>query len=97
MPSFRYIPKKVSEVNPSDLKVVLVGNVISTAENSIVLGDETGKIEISSDRMMGKNKLIRVFCSVVEEKLKADVVQDMEGLDLDLFKKINELYSKAGV
>jgi len=97
MPSFHYIPKQISEVSPKDSRVSITGNVVNAGENSFVLDDGTGKIEVISDIPVGRNKLVRVFCSVVEEKLKADIVQDVEGLDSNLFKKVKELYNSSGV
>ena len=97
MPSLHYKQKQISEVNSNDSRVSIIGNVIGVSENSFVLDDGTGKIEIISDMQVEKNKLVRVFCSVIEEKLKADIVQDMKSLDMTLFKKVKELYNKAGV
>ncbi len=97
MPSFHYVQKQISEVSSKDSRVSIIGNVAAVGENSFVLDDGTGKIEILSDAQVEKTKLVRVFCSVVEEKLKADIVQNMEGLDVNLFKKLNSLYNSSGV
>lgn len=97
MPSSHYVTRQISEVSPMDLLVSLMGNVNAVGENSFVLDDGTGKIEVSSDIPVERSKLLRVFCSVADEKLKADIVQDVEGLDLELFKKVKELYNRAGV
>lgn len=97
MPSYHYFQKQVAQVTPNDSKVSIIGNVASVGENSFVLDDGAGRIEIISDSQVERNKLVRVFCSVTDEKLKADVVQDLEGLDLNLFKKVEELYNRAGV
>ncbi len=96
MPSY-YVQKQIKEITPTDSRVSVIGNIVSASENSFVLDDGTGKIEIISDTLVRETKLVRVFCSVIDEKLKADVAQDMEGFDLNLFKKVNELYNKAGV
>ncbi len=90
-----YRPKEISKVDSKGSRVCLVGRIISSDENSFVLDDGTGKIEVISQGSFGKGKLVRVFCSVDDEKLKADIVQDVEGLDLSLFKKINTLYSSG--
>ena len=97
MSSLHYIPKQISKVSPTDSRVSLIGKIVNVGENSFILDDDTGRIEILSDTRVEKNKLVRVFCSVVEEKLKADIIQDIEGLDVNLFKKVKELYNKAGV
>ena len=97
MPAYHYFQKQVSEVTPNDSRVSIIGNVAGVGENSFVLDDGTGKIEIISDVRVEKDRLVRAFCSVIDEKLKADIVQDVEGLDLNLFKKVKELYNRAGV
>ena len=74
-----------------------MGNITDVGKNSFILDDGTGKIEIASDRKIEKQMMVRVFCSISNERLSADVMQDIRKLDIDLFKKINELYIRAGV
>ncbi len=96
-----YIPKKISQLTSKDSRISLVGNIIQSKENSFILDDGTAKAEISFEgELKGnegelKSKLVRVFCSIADEKLKADVVQPLEGLDLNLFKKVEDLYNKV--
>ena len=97
MPAYHYFQKQVSEVTSNDSRVSIIGNVAGVSESSFVLDDGTGKIEIISDVRVEENRLVRAFCSVIDEKLKADIIQDVDGLDLNLFKKIGELYNRAGV
>ena len=97
MPAYHYTQKQISEVSPTDSRVSIMGSVVNAGDNSFILDDGTGKIEVSSEIPVGRNKLFRVFCSVIDEKLKADVVQDVEGLDVELFKKVKELYNSSGV
>lgn len=97
MSPLHYKPKHVSEVNLRDYRIALIGRVISVGKNSLILDDDSGKIEIFSDFDVQKNKLVRVFCSMVDEKLKADIIQDLEKLDLNLFKKVKELYNSSSV
>lgn len=96
-----YKPKKISKIEKSDRRVAIVGKVRKVNEdgNSFVLDDDTGKIEIFSDKLdkVKKGGIVRVFCTIENEKLNADVVQSLESLDLNLFKKVEELYIKAGV
>ena len=92
----RYIPKKISEAKYSKEKFSLVGTVADVKENSFILkdGDE---VEIEFIGKPQKNKFVRVFCSVDQGKIKADIVQSLDGVDTQLFKKVEELYNKAGV
>jgi hypothetical protein len=93
----RYMPKKISQISESDSKVAIIGKVIDVGEDSFILDDDTGKVEIATDIPVEKDSLLRVFCSMVDGHLKADVVQDLKGLDLNLYKRIEELYNKSGV
>lgn len=95
MSTFHYIPKKISEVSPKDSRVAITGNVIESGEGFFVLDDETGKIEIGTDVRRERGRIVRAFCSVADEKLRADAVQEMDGIDIDLLKKINSLYNSV--
>jgi len=92
-----YRPKKIAKISKTDSHIALIGKVIETKENSFTLSDDTGKLEIETDQLVKKGKLIRVFCSIIDEKPQADIIQDLTGLDLNLYKKVEELYNKAGV
>jgi uncharacterized protein YdeI (BOF family) len=98
------VPKKVAEISRKDKKVSVVGEVVDATEDSFILDDGTGKIEVFFDEeasagseKVAKGKTIRAFCSIDGEQLKPDVVQDMTGADLNLLKTVDDLYSKAGV
>jgi len=94
--ALHYKPKKISEIDSkADNRVSLVGKVIENRKSGFVLDDDTGKIEIVFEGDIKPKKMVRVFCSLVDGQLKADVVQNLEGLDLNLFKKVKELYNKA--
>ena len=92
-----YKPKKISEVTRDDARVSVIGKVVEVGSNSFMLQDESNTTEVFSDIPAEKDKFVRVYCSVIEGQLKADVIQDLTGFDFGLFKKVEELYNKAGV
>jgi len=95
--AIHYKPRKISELSPKDSKVALVGNITQRKDSSFVLDDGTARIEIFFDNdsiNVLDIKLARAFCSVTEDKLHVDVVQKLDGLDLSLFKKTEDLYSR---
>ncbi len=96
MPTY-YKPRKISQIMNADNKIAVVGRVIQIDENSFILDDDTGKAEIFSEEAVEQNKIVRAFCAIAEGKLKAEIVQKLENFDLNLFKKIEELYNRAGV
>ncbi len=92
-----YIPKKISQVTKTDSRVSVIGKILDVGNNSFVLQDDASTTEVFSDIPAEKDKLVRIYCSVIEGRLKADVIQDLTGFDFPLFKKVEELYNKAGV
>jgi hypothetical protein len=90
-----YKLKKISELNlQTDSKVALVGTVENVLENSFVLNDGK-KIEITAEITPEKGKKVRVFCSVFDQQLKADIIQSVN-FDEELFRKSEEFYRKYG-
>ena len=102
-----YPKRKVEEVNPeTDSKVKLMGFVVDKKEDTIVLDDGSGKVKVWVDapesiENLNINQLVRVFGSILPTEngfeLKADAIQDLSGLDINLYKKVEELYNKMGV
>ena len=91
-----YKPKRISELNlKTDVKISLIGKVENILENSFVLNDGE-KIEIAAENIPEKGKKVRVFCSVLDQQLKADIIQTVN-LDEELFRKSEEFYKKIGV
>jgi hypothetical protein len=96
--TYHYRPKKVSEINvKTDNRISILGKVTGLGENSFFVDDGSEKVEIISEAAIEPNTLVRVFCSVADQQLKADVVQSLNNFDLDLFNRVKELYNKAGV
>ena len=93
----RYIPRSITEIAKSDSKVALVGKVVEGGEGSFILDDGTAKAEIKADQAVKEGQQLRVFCLLEDERLIAEIIQDMGGLDMKLFKSVKELYNKAGV
>ena len=91
-----YKPKRISELNlKTDMKVSLIGRVENILENSFVLNDGE-KIEIAAENIPEKGKKVRVFCSVLDQQLRADIIQSVN-FDEELYRKSEELYKKFGI
>lgn len=100
----RYVPKKIADISKSDKKISMIGKVIEAKDGSFVIDDNSGKIEVFFEtensegrERVAKDKTIRAFCTLVGEQLKLDIAQDSTGLDLNLLKTVDDLYSKAVV
>jgi hypothetical protein len=92
-----YKEKRISEIKPTDEKVCIICKVLSSRGNVLLVEDESGRAEILSEQAIEPKKMIKVFCSNIDGKLKVDFTQNLNGFDLNLYKKIKELYQKAGL
>lgn len=97
MRSQRYVPKKISEIKDTDTKISIIGKIQELKTNSFVIEDETGKLELFTEQNVDAGNIIRVFCSLSDGRLKADVIQSLNGLDINLYHKVEDLYRKVGI
>jgi len=88
-------PRRISEIVPEkDMRVQIIGRVIDKSDGALIVDDGSAKAEIVVDETDADiNDTVRIFARVLplEEgyELRAEIVQDMSGLDLDLYKKIH--------
>lgn len=102
-----YLKKKISDINPEvDLRVKVLGFIVDKKGDTIVIDDGSGKIKafVDTPTIMERidiNRLVRIFGSVLPTEdgfeVKADIVQDLSDLDINLYKKVDELYNKERV
>lgn len=91
------LPRRVSELRASDMRVSVIGTVLDRAEDGLVLDDGTGKIDVTLEGPPGteQGSLIRVLGRVVPLEsgfqLQGEIVQDMKGLDMELLNRVREL------
>jgi len=91
------IQKNISDINEKDIRVRLLGRIIDKNDSLIVIDDGTGKADIVFDPELidikaGTGDIVRIFTRVLplEEgyELRAEIVQGMNGLDYELYKKV---------
>lgn len=94
------VPKTIDCINPKeDVKVRIVGKIVEKDEDSssIVVDDgkETISVIITSDSLLSSlviGRTVCVFGQILpigdEFELKAELVQDMKGFDLKLFRRV---------
>jgi uncharacterized protein YdeI (BOF family) len=102
-----YAKRKIAEINPEvDLRVKIMGTVVDKKDDTMVVDDGNGKIKIFVDTptMIEKiniNQLVRVFGSTLPTdegfEIKTDAIQDLSNLNINLYKRVEELYNKLGV
>ena len=90
------LPKKITEINPEkDIRIRILGKVIDKSDEVLVVDDGSGKADIiTTDLEVTVNigDTVRVFTRVLPledgYELRAEIIQDMTKLDLDLYKKV---------
>lgn len=92
------IEKKVSEIHPeSDVRVRLIGTIIDSSPNSIVLDDGSGKIEVYFEEppKVRNGQLVRIIVRILPlidgYECKGEVIQSLDGFNLELYKKVKEI------
>jgi RNase P/RNase MRP subunit p29 len=102
-----YVKRKIEDINPeTDLKVKIMGFVVDKKDDTVILDDGSKKAKVFVDNItivekMNINQLVRIFGSTLPTdegfEIKADVVQDLSNLNINLYKRVEELYNKMGV
>lgn len=93
-------PTTTIGIKKDDFKIALIGKIAEIKEGYFLLEDEYGRIKIHynpADQNFSKLKdgeLIKVFCTKIDEELYCEFFQNLEGLDLNLLRKIEDLYFK---
>ena len=98
--SLRRMPsvfRNISEIKPEDIRVSVLGTVVDKDGETIILDDGTGQIRATfyDETNAAPNQLVRVIGRVMPlengVELQGEILQDMTGLDIELFKKINSI------
>lgn len=89
------VMRKISEINPEkDIRVRILGKVIDKNDNFIIIDDGSSKAEIITDINAEMNDFVRVFARVLPledgYELRAEIIQDINSLNIDLYKKVWE-------
>ena len=94
MPS---VYRKVSGIGQDDVRVSIIGTVIDKQENRLVVDDGSGKVNVSFEEPVKpeSGSLVRVMGRVIPMEggveIQGDVCQEMEGMDMDIKKMVDEL------
>ena len=91
--------KKVQELTENDKKVRIIGIVVSSTPDLAILDDGSGTIAVrTSDPLKegSKYRIIGQVFRISENKfeLNAEIIQDMEKLDMNLLQKVEEIRKK---
>ncbi|WEL19338.1 OB-fold nucleic acid binding domain-containing protein [Candidatus Nanohalococcus occultus] len=98
------VPKDVTEIDPrDDIRVRVVGTIISKDEDSITVDDSTGTVEVfMQEELMEdleENQRVRVLGRVLPTpdsfEIQAETVQDFEGVDEELRDRVKKVVNST--
>jgi len=97
------VERRIIDIHPEiDVRVKLIGTVIDTSANSMILDDGTGKVEIILDEQpyFQPGQLVKVIARVLPLidgfECKGETIQNLEGFNLDLYRKAKEVIKSVG-
>jgi uncharacterized protein YdeI (BOF family) len=96
--------KNIEDIDPkNDIRVRVIGTVLSVEDDSISLDDGTGTVEIFLDEEkmedLEENQRIRVFGRVLPTpdsfEIQGEIVQDFSDVDPELYSKVKKVVSTS--
>jgi len=93
-------PKNIDEIDPqNDIRVRVIGTVLSIDEDSISLDDGTGSVEVFLEEddieELEESQRIRVLGRVLPTpdsfELQGEVVQDFSDVDPELYDRVKKV------
>lgn len=91
------IPRRISEIKTGDEQVQVVGLTVDKSESSLVLDDGSGRLNVFFEdpallKGIDVGSKVRVFGTPLNigdgHEIHAEIIQNLERLDLDLYKKV---------
>ena len=96
--------KPISEISADkDIRVRILGTILDASEGTILIDDGTGKAEVQFDTVeetanLQRGQMVRVVARVLPLiegfALRGEAVQDMSGIDLQLYKRTRDIISQ---
>ncbi len=87
--------KRIGELDKEGERALVVGVVITTMENHIILDDGTGKLRVYHDEPWKVNlKSVVIAAGIIIsvdqsfKEMKADAIADISGIDIKLLKRV---------
>lgn len=92
MSSIRRTPtkhRKIEDVDEEDIRISLIGTVISKKDFEFVLDDGTGQMDVICEEVpdVKEGDLVRVAGKLFTDVVQAEIVKKIENMDMELYNK----------
>lgn len=90
-------PRRIAQIKTGDEQIQVVGLVVDEKESSITIDDGSGKLNVLYEdpalvKEVEVGSKVRVFGTPLNigdsHEIHAEIMQKIDGLDLDLYKKV---------
>ena len=92
------VEKSIADIQPeTDVRVRLLGTVIDSTPNSVIIDDGTGKVEVYYGEHLNvkvgqKVRVVARIMPLIEGfECRGEVLQDLNGFNLELYKKARDV------
>jgi hypothetical protein len=98
-----YAEKRIDEITQNDIKVRFVGTIIQRSGDMLMLDDGTGQVKVMSGNLRNADTsaTIRVFGRVVPTadgvEISGEIIQEMVGVDMELYNSVHDAERALGV
>lgn len=99
------VEKSIKEIDADkDVRVRILGTVIGYGQSSLILDDGTGNIEVVFEERpsyVNQGQIIRVIARIIPLtegfECRGEIVQLLDGIDINLYKQSKLIIGKSGV
>lgn len=93
--TFPYVEKNIKDLDKQDIKIAISGIIINKEEESLILDDGTGQINVYISTDLPINTYIRILGRLLPFEngfeLQGDIIQDFSKIDKLLYRKVKSL------
>lgn len=96
------VEKKIADIHPeSDVRVRILGTVIGLLNNSIVIDDGSGKVEVAFDEQpsyINQGQFVRIVARVLPLidgfDCRGECIQVLDNFDVNLYRTAKEIVKR---
>jgi hypothetical protein len=92
------VERRIGEIKSSDTMVRILGTALEVREGDFTLDDGEGQLVVIADpdrvSQLRDGQRVRVLGRIFKDPepvLQGEIIQDMDGLDLDLYARVRKL------
>ncbi|MCD6590877.1 MAG: replication protein RepA [Candidatus Aenigmarchaeota archaeon] len=97
------VEKNISEITKDDIRVRITGMVLDKKDNIAIIDDGTGRITVmfAEPIEVDTNQMVRVIGRVIPTEsgfeIEGEILQNIDNVDINIYKKIRDLEKNLGI